>query len=115
MKKSASPPRYSLSSKNAVAREDAVNQLVEKYSDVIVGHLTGFDRLVMRGSIRNLVVPSLFKSFLGYQRVLLKDFADDVRRMSRRLTYASSNATTASRDNANQISTDAVATPVSPR
>ena len=34
--------------RNTVAQEDAVNQLVEKYSDVIVGHLTGFDRLVMR-------------------------------------------------------------------
>jgi len=49
-----------------------VNQLVEKYSDVIVGHLTGFDRLVMRGSLRNLAVPPLFESFLAHSRVLLK-------------------------------------------
>lgn len=66
-----------------------MNQLVEKYSKRIVGHLTGFDRLVMRGSIRNLAVTPLFEGFLARSRVLLKDFAAYVEGKSRQLKRAS--------------------------
>jgi hypothetical protein len=87
--KAASPLRYSLLAEKPVEQEDAVNRLVEKYSKRIVGHLTGFDRLVMRGSIRNLAVTPLFESFLAHSKVLLKDFAAYVEGKSRQLKRAS--------------------------
>lgn len=66
-----------------------MNQLVEKYSKVIMGHLSGFDRLVFRGSLRNLAVTPLFEGFLARSRVLLKDFGAYAEGKSKQLKRAS--------------------------
>lgn len=66
-----------------------MNRLIKKYSKNIVGHLSGFDRLVMRGMVRNLAVTELFESFLAHSRVLLKDFGPYVERKSKQLKRAS--------------------------
>jgi hypothetical protein len=81
--------RYSDFAKRPGAQEDAVNQLIEKYAGRIVGHLSGFDRLVMKGMLRNLAVACLFEAFLGRSRVLLKDFGAYAERMSAQLKDAS--------------------------
>ncbi len=66
-----------------------MNQLIAKFADHIVGQLSGFDRLVMRGMLRNLAVTCLFEAFLGRSRVLLKDFGAYAERKSAQLKQAS--------------------------
>lgn len=85
-----------------------MNQLLEKFAGHIVGHLSGFDRLVMRGMLRNLAVTCLFEAFLGRSGVLLKNFGvyaehlsaqlkrasfEEARRAQRRIVYLPSSQT----------------------
>ena len=45
-----------------------------KYSDKIQGVLSGFDRLIFRGSLRKIAYTSGLNSYLWANHVPLKDF-----------------------------------------
>ena len=51
-----------------------MNSFLQKHSDKIVGVLSGFDRLVSRGTLRQLAFVAGMKSYLWKRQVLLKDF-----------------------------------------
>lgn len=60
-----------------------------KHQDNTSGVLSGFDRLVLRGTIRALAMNAGMMSFLSRMGVLLKDFGGYVQRTSERLKAAS--------------------------
>jgi len=53
-----------------------MKRFVSRHSGKIIGVLSGFDRLLLRGTLRQLAHLSGMRSFLAYKRILLKDFTD---------------------------------------
>jgi len=51
-----------------------MNRFVEKYSSKLVGVISGFDRLVVEGTLSSLSYPAGMMKFLYEEEVLLKDF-----------------------------------------
>jgi hypothetical protein len=52
-----------------------MTEFVSRYSAKVTGVLSGFDRIVFRGTLRQLAHRSGLESFLSYKHVLLKEFA----------------------------------------
>jgi hypothetical protein len=76
-----------------------MQQFIEKYREQIKGILTGFDRLVFRGSLRRLnfgyydtglkaTVAKGMEEYLWQNKILFKDYQDHVKRVSERLKKA---------------------------
>jgi len=53
-----------------------VNEFVRRHAGCVTGCLSGFDRLLLRGTIRLLASVSGLMSYLWSSRVLLKDFGE---------------------------------------
>ena len=53
-----------------------MNRFTTKYADRLVGTLSGFDRLVFRGTLRRLSFVEGLRGYLSARRVLLKEFGD---------------------------------------
>jgi hypothetical protein len=66
-----------------------MNQFTAKYADRLHGVLSGFDRLVFRGSLRALCYVEGMMRYLSFRGVLLKDFSDFVQETTQRLKAAS--------------------------
>ncbi len=77
-----------------------MQQFIAKYGQQITGVLTGFDRLVFRGSLRRLnygwwdeklsaVVACGMEQYLWQNRILFKDYQQHVKRVSQRVKDAS--------------------------
>lgn len=66
-----------------------MNTFLSKHADDVTGTVSGFDRLVFRGTLRRLVYPEGMKTFLNSVAVLLKDFSKYVLATSNRLKEAS--------------------------
>jgi hypothetical protein len=66
-----------------------VQQFIAKHQDQIVGVLPGFDRLVMRGTLRSIAYGQGMSQYLWASQVLLKDFGAHVEQVSERLKAAS--------------------------
>ena len=62
---------------------------LHKYASDVIGVLSGFDRLVFRGTLRHIVYPDGMMAYLRQEEVLLKDFASHVTRVSAQLKEAS--------------------------
>jgi hypothetical protein len=80
-----------------------MQQFIEKYKDDISGVLTGFDRLVLRGSPRRLdscyydparkiVVAKGMEEFLWQNEILFKHYSDYVKKVSERVKKAATKA-----------------------
>jgi hypothetical protein len=59
-----------------------MDQFIAKHRDKITATLSGFDRLVFRGTLRSLSFPDGLSHYLHANNVLLKDFGAYVERMS---------------------------------
>jgi hypothetical protein len=70
-------------------KEDALKRFIQRFSDKITGALSGFDRLVLRGSLRQLKYPAGMKRWLWDQQVLLKEFGAYAETLTERLKQAS--------------------------
>jgi hypothetical protein len=70
-------------------RRDAVLQFIARHQDQLVGVLSGFDRLVLRGTLQRLSYAEGMMQYLWAQQVLLKDFAKHVASVSQALKEAS--------------------------
>ena len=68
-----------------------MKSFIARHAEKITGVLSGFDRLVLRGTLRPVAYVGGFRSFLMRRGVLLKDFGEFVRRSSARLKLASLN------------------------
>lgn len=55
---------------------------LNRHREKIVGVLSGFDRLLFRGTLRSLEYQKGFEAFLATHRVLYKDFANFAKRLS---------------------------------
>jgi len=66
-----------------------VKSLIQKYEKDVMGSLSGFDRLVFRGTLRRLLDPQGLDYCLAFLGVLLKDFAPYVLQVTPRLQEAS--------------------------
>jgi len=66
-----------------------VKQFLSKYAECVIGTLSGFDRLVFRGTLRMLAHRRRIASYLNAVRVLFKDFAVHPEAMTHRLRQAS--------------------------
>jgi hypothetical protein len=70
-------------------QESKMNEFIEKYRDVITGVLSGFDRVVLRGTLRPLSRSEGMLTFLYRIGVLLKDFGEYIQQTTIRLKQAS--------------------------
>src|SRR5262249_49853885 len=59
----------------STSKEDAVQLFLTRHASRILGVLAGFDRLVFRGTLRNIAFVAGMEKFLSLRRVLLKDFS----------------------------------------
>jgi hypothetical protein len=62
-----------------------MERFLKRYEDRITGILSGFDRLLFRGSLRSISYVDGLQIFLNAEHVLLKDFAGYVERLTARL------------------------------
>jgi len=72
-----------------------MKQFIAKYAEQINGTLSGFDRLVFRGTLRSMSYEEGMRRYLSHTHVLLKDFKAHVHAVSERLKTASLAAITA--------------------
>src|SRR5438132_4301171 len=68
---------------------NAVQQFIAKHQDDIAGVLSGFDRLVLRGTLRSIAYSDGMNHYRWNNQILLKDFGAHVEQISRRLKTAS--------------------------
>lgn len=54
----------------------ATVKIIEKFKDKIKGVLSGFDRMIIKGHLRQLFSDSGKRYFLSQEDVLLKDFGE---------------------------------------
>lgn len=66
-----------------------MNRFIQRFSDKITGVLNGFDRLIIRGTLRRIAYARGMKGFLWHRQVLLKDFRSYVERITKELRAAS--------------------------
>jgi hypothetical protein len=69
--------------------ENAMKEFIARFGDRILGVLSGFDRVVLRGTLRAIVYAQGMEAYLEQNHVLLKDFAQHVCEVSRQLKQAS--------------------------
>jgi hypothetical protein len=69
--------------------ENAIQEFIGKHRDHITGVLSGFDRLVFRGTLRSLSHTDGMLTYLAMKKVLLKDFGRHLQQVSEQLKQAS--------------------------
>jgi len=62
---------------------------LQRFAGLVLGVLSGFDRLVFRGKLCPLYAPEGMNIYLGANKVLRKDFEDHARRVSQQVLQAS--------------------------
>src|SRR5437016_6740447 len=68
---------------------NVMQEFIAKHRDEITGVLSGFDRLVFRGTLRSLSHVNGMDTYLAMNKVLRKDFGRHVQQVSERLKQAS--------------------------
>jgi hypothetical protein len=66
-----------------------MNEFIEHHRDDIAGALSGFDRVLFRGTLRALYALTVMDRYLASKRVLYKDFGKHAEQISERLKRAS--------------------------
>jgi hypothetical protein len=69
-------------------RSAAVKAFLQNHAPDVIGVLSGFDRLVFRGTIRQLAYLDGMRTYLSTRKVLLKDFGKHVQEMTKMLKDA---------------------------
>jgi hypothetical protein len=70
---------------NDTARRTAMERFVKRHQGHIKGVLSGFDRVLFRGTLRSLSYCIGLDKFLGSQRVLYKNFGEFAEKLSSRI------------------------------
>jgi hypothetical protein len=66
---------------------NAMEQFTLRHKDSIIGVLSGFDRVVFRGTLRSISYLEGMNVFLSSHNVLLKDFKEFVSKQSDKIKY----------------------------
>jgi hypothetical protein len=69
-----------------VRRKKIMKRFLRRHKDRIVGTITGFDRVLFRGTLRSINYCSGFEIFLSSQRVLLKNFSPFARQLAQEIS-----------------------------
>jgi hypothetical protein len=72
-----------------IFKEDAMNSFIEKHKKNIIGVLSGWDRIVFRGTLRLVANLAGMCSYLAYRHILMKDFKEYTQRKTAELIEAS--------------------------
>jgi hypothetical protein len=67
------------------AQDHALQPFLQKYGSDVIGHLSGYDRLRLRGTLRPLYHPPVMERYLSRCHVKLLAFKDYVRQVSQRI------------------------------
>lgn len=70
-------------------QEDAVKRFIARHADRIIGVLSGFDRLVFRGTLRSIAFVAGLLGFMRRRSILLKNFGAWVEGLTERVEEAS--------------------------
>ena len=70
----------------------STSRFIQRFGDKITGVLSGYDRLVLRGSLLAIVFPEGMKRLLRLKDILLKDFGRWAENMTKQLKEASCRA-----------------------
>ena len=62
-----------------------MNEFVQRHADCVIGTLSGFDRVLFRGTLISLSYVQGMDKFLGSQKVLYKDYGRFAQELSQRL------------------------------
>ena len=62
-----------------------MQQFISRFQDRIQGVVSGFDRVLFRGSLRNLNQAHGMEVYLYMNDILFKDYESHVKRVSKRL------------------------------
>ena len=62
-----------------------MNEFVQRHASSVIGFLSGFDRVLVRGTLRRIASASGLSTFLSYTGVLLKDFAGHSMQLTERV------------------------------
>jgi hypothetical protein len=65
-----------------------MHEFTAKYTDQIAGVLSGFDRLVFRGTLRRISYPFGLMGYMWANQILLKDFGSHVQKVSEQVKAA---------------------------
>src|SRR5207244_11516744 len=63
-----------------------IERFLTRHQDRIAGTITGFDRMLFRGTLRSISHCQGMEIFLSSQRVLFKDFANFAQRLSHEIS-----------------------------
>jgi len=66
-----------------------MNEFIHKYGNDVISVLSGFDRLVLRGTLRPIVYAAGMMNYLYAMEVLLKDFQEYVEQITKAVKEAS--------------------------
>ena len=66
-----------------------MRDFIARHKERIIGTLSGFDRLVFRGTLRSIAYPEGMQSYLRSNGILLKEFGPHVERVSAEIKEAS--------------------------
>lgn len=69
--------------KQSFIHDGASNSFIHKHASCILGVLSGFDRLRLRGTLRQLYGPQVMEAYLNACRILIKDFGQLVERTTK--------------------------------
>ena len=64
-----------------------MQRFLDHHGENVLGVLTGFDRIVFRGTLRNLSYVQGMGQFLGYHGIRYTEFGDFAQRISGRIRY----------------------------
>src|SRR5919109_2656836 len=71
-----------MSLSQSIRRKRIMKRFLTRHKDRIVGTITGFDRVLFRGTLRSISHCRGLDIFLGSQHVLLKDFSAFARQLA---------------------------------
>jgi len=60
-----------------------MQKFLSRFADKIIGVLSGFDRLLFRGSLRRLCYPEGLEGFLAFRNICRKDFGETAERWTK--------------------------------
>ena len=66
-----------------------MKNFLQRFGDIVLGVLKGFDRLVFRGKLRQLYAPEGMHCYLSANHVLRKDFKEHVQEVTAKVMQAS--------------------------
>jgi hypothetical protein len=69
--------------KQPITHDGTSNAFIHKHASCILGVLSGFDRLRLRGTLRQLYGPQVMEAYLNACHILIKNFGQLVERTTK--------------------------------